>query len=62
MVNRNGRVYPCGSNEGFSLKFYVGYLIQHEEGRRTYQPKRCEYNNKDEVNSLNILRDNNYQS
>ena len=32
--------------------------VQHEtseEGRRTYQPKCCVYNNKDEVNSSNIL-------
>ena len=29
-----------------------------EEGRRTYWPKRCEYK-KDEVNSPNILNNNN---
>ena len=28
-----------------------------EEGRRTYRRKCCEYNNKDKVNSLNILSD-----
>ena len=33
--------------------------VQHEtleEKRRIYRPKRCEYNNKDEDNSLNILK------
>ena len=33
-----------------------------EEDRRTYRPKRFEYNNKDEVNSPNILSNNNYQA
>ena len=38
-----------------------GHTIETpEEGRRTYRPKRCEYNNKDEVSSPNILSDNNY--
>ena len=33
-----------------------------EEGRRTYRPKCCKYNNKNEVYSLNILSNNNYQA
>ena len=30
-----------------------------EEGRRTYRPKRCRNNNKDEDNSPKTLNDNN---
>ena len=36
----------------------MGFQVQHdtyEEGLRTYWLKNCEYNNKDEVNSVNIL-------
>ena len=33
-----------------------------EEGRRIYRPKRCDYNNKDEVDNSNILSNNNYQA
>ena len=33
-----------------------------EEGRRTYRPKRCDYDNKEEVNSTNIFSNNNYQA
>ena len=65
MINRIGTVYPWGSNKGFSLRFCVDSWVQHktpEEGRRTYQPKRCEYNNKDDINSPNILSNNNYQA
>ena len=64
MVNRIRTVYPCGSNKEFSSRFCVGSRIRHEtpeEGRRTYRPKR-DYTNKDEVNSLNILSNNNYQA
>ena len=60
MVNRIGTVYPCGSNKGFSSRFCVDSWVWHEtpeEGRRTYRPKRCEYNNKDEVDGPNILND-----
>ena len=56
MVNRIGTIYPGGLNKGFSSKFCVGSRVRYqtpEEGRSTYQPKRCEYN-KDMVNSLNI--------
>ena len=31
-----------------------------EEGQRTHQSKHCEYNNKDEDNSLNTLNDKNH--
>ena len=63
MVNRIGSFYPCGSKNEFSWKFCVDSRVWHEtpeEGRRTYQLKRCDYNNKDEVNSPNILSNNNY--
>ena len=43
---------PCGFNKGRCSKF-------REEGQRTYRPKRCGNNNKDEDNSLKILNDKN---
>ena len=60
MVNRIGTVYPCGSNKRVQFKVLWGMKVYHEtpeEGRRTHQPKHCEYNNKDELNSPNILTD-----
>ena len=33
-----------------------------EEGQRTYQPKRCGNNNKDEDNSSKTLNDKNHQA
>ena len=58
---------------GYKVLIYNKYslLVLHgvgdwhetpEEGQRTYQLKCCDYNNKDEVNSLNILSNNNYQA
>ena len=54
---------PCGFNKGRSSKFRVGSRVQQtpEEGRRTYRPKRCENNNKDEDNSPKTLNDKNHQ-
>ena len=63
MGKRIGIVYSSGSNKGFSSRFWVGTLVLHEtpeEDRRTYRAKRCEYNNKDEVNSLIILSNDNH--
>ena len=53
---------PCGFNKGRSLKFIVGSLVRQtpEEGRRTYRPKRCGNNNKDEDNSPKTLYDKNF--
>ena len=54
---------PDGLNNGFGLKFHVGYQVRHktpEEGCWSYQLKCFEYNNKDEDNSLNTLNDKNY--
>ena len=61
IINRIGTIYPCISNKGFSLRFRVDSRLWHEtpeEPRKTYRPKRCEYYNKDEVNSPNILSNN----
>ena len=61
-VNRIRTTYPWGSNKGFSSRFCVDSRVRcetPEEDRRTYLPKHCGYNNKDEVKSLNILNNNN---
>ena len=52
---------PRGFNKGHSSKFRVGSRVRQkpEEGRRTYQPKCCENNNKDVNNSRKILNDKN---
>ena len=50
-----------GFNKGHSSKFHEGsqVLLTPEEGWRTYQPKRCGNNNKDEDNSPKILDNKN---
>ena len=51
-----------GLNKGRGSKFCVGSRVRQEtleEGRRTYQPKRCEYNDKDEDNSPKTWHDKN---
>ena len=52
---------PRGFNKGRSLKFREGSRVRQtpEEGRRTYRPKRCGNNNKDEDNSPKNLNDKN---
>ena len=52
-----------GFNKGRSSKFRVGSRVRQapEEGRRTYRPKCCGNNNKDEDNSLKTLNDKNHQ-
>ena len=65
MGNKIGTIYSSGLNKRFSTRFYVGYRVRQEtpeKGRRIYRLKCCEYKNKDEANSTNILRDNNYQA
>ncbi len=49
---------PRGFNKGRS-KFCVGSRVRQtpDEGRRTYRPKRCGNNNKDEDNSPKTLND-----
>ena len=46
-----------GLNKGRSSKFREGSRVRQtpEEGRRTYRPKRCGNNNKDEDNSPKTL-------
>ena len=55
---------PRGFNKGRSSKFCEGSRVQQtpEEGWRTYRPKRCGNNNKDEDNSPKILNDKNHQA
>ena len=55
---------PRGFNKGRSSKFCEGSRVRQtpEEGRRTYQPKRCGNNNKDEDNSPKNLNDKNKQA
>ena len=56
---------PYGLNKGHDLKFCVGSQVQQatlKEGWRTHWLKRCEYNNKDEDNSLKTLNDKNHQA
>ena len=50
---------PRGFNKGRSSKFREGSRVQQtpEEGQRTYRPKRCRNNNKDEDNSPKTLND-----
>ena len=53
MANRIRTGDPHGFNKGHSSKFCEGSQVRQtpEEGQRTYQPKRCGNNNKDEDNS-----------
>ena len=46
------------------MKFHEGSLVRQtpEEGRKTYQPKRCGNSNKDEGNSLKTFNDKNHQA
>ena len=55
---------PRGFNKGRSSKFREGSRVRQtpEEGRRTYRPKRCGNNNKDEDNSPKTHNDKNHQA
>ena len=55
---------PRGFNKGRSSKFCEGSRVRQtpEEGQRTYQPKHCGNNNKDEDNSPKNLNDKNQQA
>ena len=52
---------PRGFNKGRSSKFRKGSPVRQtpEESWKTYRPKRCGNNNKDEDNSLKTLNDKN---
>ena len=64
MANRIRTGDPRGFNKGCCSKFREGSRVQQtpEEGWRTYRPKRCGNNNKDEDNSLKTLNDKNQQA
>ena len=64
MVNGIRTGDPRGFNKGRSSKFHEGSRVRQtpEEGRRTYRPKRCRNNYKDEDNSPKILNDRNQQT
>ena len=55
---------PRGFDGGRSSKFHVGSRVRQtvEKGRRTYRPKRCGNNNKDEDNSPKTVNDKNHQA
>ena len=55
---------PLGFNKGRSSKFRVGSRVQYtpEETRRTYRPKYCDNNNKDEDNGPKTINDKNHQA
>ena len=56
---------PCGFNKGrSSSKYREGSRFRQtpEEGRRTYRPKRCGNNKKDEDKSPQTLNDKNQAS
>ena len=64
MANRIRTGDPRGFNKGRSSKFHEGYRVWQtpEEGQKTYQPKRCGNNNKDEDSSSKTLNDKNQQA
>ena len=55
---------PRGFNKGRCSKFREGSRVRQtpEEVRRTYRPKRCGNNSKDEDNSPKTLNDKNQQA
>ena len=59
MVNGISIGDPCGFNKGHSLMFCVGFRVRQipKEGQRTYRPKHCGNNSKDEDNSPKTLND-----
>ena len=60
MVNGIRASNPYGLKKGRGSKFRVGSQVRQEtleEGRKTYRPKCCEYNHKDEDNSPKTQND-----
>ena len=55
---------PRAFNKGRSSKFREGSRVRQtpEEGQRTYRPKRCGNNNKDDDNSPIKLNDKDQQA
>ena len=63
MANGIRTVDPRGFNKGRSSKFREGSRVrQTPEDWRTYRPKGCGNNNKDEDNSPKTLNDKNQQA
>ena len=64
MANEIRTCDPRGFNKGRSSKFHEGSRVQQtpEEGRRTYRPKHCGNNYKDEDNSPKTLNDKNQKA
>ena len=64
MVKRIRTLYPCALDKGSGSKFRVGPEWQEtpNENQRVYQLRCCEYNNEDEDNIPNTLKDKNYQA
>ena len=65
MVNRIRASDTPRLNKRHSSKFCLGSQVQQEipeEGQRTYQPKRCEYDNKVEDNNSKTMNDKNHQA
>ena len=54
---------PRGFNKGRSSKFCKGSSVRQtpEESWRTYRPKRCGNDNKDDDNSPETLNDKKYE-
>ena len=61
MANGIRTGYPRGFSKGCSSKFCEGSRVRQtpEEGQKTYRPKHCGNNNKDEDNSLKTLNEDN---
>ena len=60
MQNGIRTIYPSRVKNKFNSKFCVVYRVwkdTSEEGRRIYRPKRWQFNNEDEDNSPNIVRE-----
>ena len=64
MVNGIRTGDPRGLNKGRSSMFREGFRVRQrpEEDRRTYWPKRCGNNNKNEGNSPKTPNDKNHQA
>ena len=64
MANRIRTGDTCGFNKERSLKFCEGSRVRQtpEEGRRTYRPKRCGNNNKNEDNSPKNLNEKKHRA
>ena len=64
MVNGIRTSNPRGFNKGHSWKFCLSSQVRQTSkgGRRTYRPKHCGNNNKNEDNSPKTLNDENHQA